>query len=377
MRYLTFDIECCDGRHICEFGYVITDEHFNVVEKEVIVINPDKEFNLTGRPHQDDLFLFFPEETYYAAEQFPFFYDTIKSLLEAKDQIIIGHSVGNDAGFLRTACRRYKLDPINFSFFDSQKVYSEYANEKSRISLANAGEILNLEKPAFLHKSDEDALLTLQAMQKMCESLSVSLSELRELCPTANGRSYKFSVSYTGSSLPEMLEALSKNVNSLSNARKERCFRQFVEKVVATGPINSSKLLGCKLCFSSAFERNSIKEALVLVQLLTNHGCQYNTKVSENDYYVATKEELELTEVDEHTRYYSALHNTETNCKVISFDDLFALLSVSEEDIVQAPWPKIETTKPARSKVYSRGESKTTIGDILKSKGIVLSGVDE
>lgn len=25
MRYLFFDIECCDGKHICEFGYVITD----------------------------------------------------------------------------------------------------------------------------------------------------------------------------------------------------------------------------------------------------------------------------------------------------------------------------------------------------------------
>lgn len=23
MKYLSFDIECCDGRHICEFGYVV------------------------------------------------------------------------------------------------------------------------------------------------------------------------------------------------------------------------------------------------------------------------------------------------------------------------------------------------------------------
>ena len=26
MRYLAFDIECCDGKHICEFGYVITED---------------------------------------------------------------------------------------------------------------------------------------------------------------------------------------------------------------------------------------------------------------------------------------------------------------------------------------------------------------
>lgn len=30
MRYLAFDIECCDGKHICEFGYVITDEKYNI-----------------------------------------------------------------------------------------------------------------------------------------------------------------------------------------------------------------------------------------------------------------------------------------------------------------------------------------------------------
>lgn len=35
MRYLAFDIECCDGKHICEFGYVITDEKFNIIKKSV------------------------------------------------------------------------------------------------------------------------------------------------------------------------------------------------------------------------------------------------------------------------------------------------------------------------------------------------------
>ena len=50
MRYLTFDIECCDGKHICEFGYVITDEKFNIIKKSVITINPESKFNLVGRP---------------------------------------------------------------------------------------------------------------------------------------------------------------------------------------------------------------------------------------------------------------------------------------------------------------------------------------
>lgn len=49
MRYLCFDIECCDGQHICEFGYVITDENLAVQKKGILLINPREKFRLTGR----------------------------------------------------------------------------------------------------------------------------------------------------------------------------------------------------------------------------------------------------------------------------------------------------------------------------------------
>lgn len=43
MRYLFFDIECCNGRNICEFSYVINDDEFNISEKKDIIINPKKQ----------------------------------------------------------------------------------------------------------------------------------------------------------------------------------------------------------------------------------------------------------------------------------------------------------------------------------------------
>ena len=57
MQYLSFDIECCDGKHICEFGYVITDENFKVTKKECYTINPEKPFNLIGRENREDCIL--------------------------------------------------------------------------------------------------------------------------------------------------------------------------------------------------------------------------------------------------------------------------------------------------------------------------------
>ena len=44
MKYTFFDIECAnciEGQaKICSFGYVITDEQFNLLEKEDLIVNP-------------------------------------------------------------------------------------------------------------------------------------------------------------------------------------------------------------------------------------------------------------------------------------------------------------------------------------------------
>ena len=64
MKYLFFDIECCDGAHICEFGYVLTNDKFEILDRDFFLINPEKEFNLTGRKDQRDLQLHFSEEEY-------------------------------------------------------------------------------------------------------------------------------------------------------------------------------------------------------------------------------------------------------------------------------------------------------------------------
>ena len=379
MNNLIFDIECCDGKHICEFGYVITNEKFEVLDKQVITINPEKPFNLTGRKNQDDLILFFSQEEYYNSPTFPTFYDKIRKLLEKQNQIIIGHAIGNDAAFLRKACQRYKLEPLNFSFVDSQKMYSEFANEKKEISLQSAEYIFDLDKPEYLHKSDDDALLTIQLIQNMCKRLERTLEELITLCPTACGKSHNFNIMYTGNSLREMLEALDQNINSLSNNKKQLCIRKFSEKVRPEGSIVHSRLTGTKICFSSQYEKNNVKDTLVLIQLLANHGCKYNTKVSENDFYVPTTEEMQSEEVQENTRFYSATRmDGGRKVELILLDDLLKILGLTKDELDQKRIPQIEGKKKNYSKAnpyYSTGDNSTTLGDLLKAQGIDLSKI--
>ena len=53
MKYLFFDIECsnCFGgkNKICEIGYVLTDENFNLILKEDIPISPGDKNNKENR----------------------------------------------------------------------------------------------------------------------------------------------------------------------------------------------------------------------------------------------------------------------------------------------------------------------------------------
>ncbi len=378
MRYLAFDIECCDGKHICEFGYVITDEKFNVINKSVITINPGCRFNLTGRPDGRDLHLFFSEEQYYNSPGFTTYYDEIKNMLEHHDQIIVGHAVKNDAIFLRTACERYNLAPINFRFFDSQKVYSEYANLTEQISLENAGDKMLLEKSGRLHKSDDDALLSLRLVQVICQLLEIDLAQLMNLCPNACGSSRDNEIRYTGESLEEMLLAIEHDSESLSIGKKKECIKKFNENICLEGEIIKSRLNGKKYCFSKKFEIEETKKALILMYLMKNHGCSYNTKVTDNDLYIATDEELS-TLPKPHSRLVTALEKFKAGdeMEILTFQDLYKLLNVTEDEIRKAHIPIVkEKTKHEKcSKNYSTDKYHNTIEDILRTKGINIADI--
>ncbi|CCZ85548.1 dNA polymerase III epsilon subunit [Firmicutes bacterium CAG:631] len=343
MRYLFFDIECCNGRNICEFGYVITDDKFNILEKKDITINPENKFNLTGRPDGRDLYLYYPESTYYRSNKFPYFYENIKKLIEYPDQLIVGHAISNDAGFLRSACRRYKLDPINFKFADSQRMFSEFANIRKSISLETAGENMNVEKPKYLHKSDDDSELTMNLVKGMCKQLDCSLEELIELCDSCFGKSENNQITYDDFEIRQQkrYEAAKSGVNNTVKGRNYRMFLQFLDGVKPQGDIVESDLNDKSLCVSLNYEIGHFKEMLSLVQLLTNHNATYKMRASDNDIFVT----CDAKDDEGNIRHCSRLKHVNDviaegkNIKIISFDELLKILNVTEEELSTMPFP--------------------------------------
>ena len=364
MRFLFFDIECCNGRNICEFGYVITDDKFNILEKKDITINPENKFNLTGRPNGRDLYLYYPESTYYKSYKFPHFYDEIKELIEYPDQLVVGHAISNDAGFLRTACRRYKLEPINFKFADSQRMFSEFTNIRKSISLETAGENLNVEKPKYLHKSDDDSELTMNLVKGMCEQLECTLEELIELCDSCSGKSENNEIKYDNNEIRQQkrYESTKSGINNNIRGRNYRKFLQFLDGVKPQGDIIESPINGKTLCVSLNYEIGHFKEMLSLVQLLTNHNVIYKMKASDNDIFVT----YDVKDEEGNLRYCSRLKHVNDaivegkDIKIISFDELLKILNITEEELSTMPFPDASSfyKKPKPKQKQKKKEPK-------------------
>lgn len=177
MNYLFFDIECCDGIHICSFGFVVVDKNFNIIKKSDVIINPEKAFKLGKAGEEAKLTLSYPQETFLKQKNFSHFYEYIKSLL--LENVVFGHSVKSDVGFVNIACARYRLKRLKYTAYDTQKMYKELKGDKDIKSLGKiVSELqINVKKLEF-HKSCDDAEFSMNVAKKICEINNCSLDDL-------------------------------------------------------------------------------------------------------------------------------------------------------------------------------------------------------
>ena len=179
MKYLFFDIECsnCHGGigKMCEFGYVLTDENFNIISQDDIPMSPGKgdwnRFDLTGRDGEKDIELAYEYKFYLSQREFPHFYKRIKKLVCDPDTICFAYSMGNDIRHLHNSCTRYKLEPFNYTCYDVQMFVAKYLQKKGQMNLENAGRrlvspdcLVKLEK----HLSRDDAKLEMMIFEAIC-----------------------------------------------------------------------------------------------------------------------------------------------------------------------------------------------------------------
>ena len=132
-------------------------------------------------------------------------------------------------------------------------------------------------------------------------------------------------------------------------------------------------LNGKKLCFSAEFEQSRSKDTLVLIQALANCGCTYSTRVFENDYYVATDEELNAPPKRGKSRYAAAMRAYHGSRKrILSLDRLLQLVGLTGESLSAAPIPTVPEQSEPENRGYTADCPPSTIGDLLRAQGMDL-----
>lgn len=189
MNYLFFDTECAYGRGgICEFGYILTDENFNTIKSENLLINPHIKFDDYGHQKAGIVFAYSKDE-YYSSPDIMDRFDEIEALLTDENNVVIGYATESDAKFLINDIDRFDLPFINFTFWDVLKMYRLIAGRDTMLKL----DILYAEtgkKQLMHHEALADTEMTIEVLKKLLADYNLSFKDVMERYKEASGESF-------------------------------------------------------------------------------------------------------------------------------------------------------------------------------------------
>lgn len=310
MEYLFFDTECASvsktAAKICAFGYCLTDEQFNIIEKRDILINPKGGFHLVSQKGEG-IVLPYDYDDFKKYPTFPEVYPFIKELI-LRAKTVVGHSIMNDVKYLNLECKRFGLDFVDFSFYDTQFIYMDRIKEFNRqFALGTIANDLGVD---FVpHRAADDAYATMRIAQAMCLADGVSFEELIENHSILCGKNEKgVAVNCSSKSLKEYLRAVKENKEKRDRARNEFCNYVCSRK----GKRNKNGALSGKIfTFNKAIEEN-LSVSKDYVKKIYANGGSYSLKTDKCNVYVKTEDDRSM-------RYVNAV---KSNISVIEEDTL-------------------------------------------------------
>ena len=179
MDNLFFDIECADGHNICSFGYVITDERFNITEEKDILIDPKCEFKLGRSGFDGRIHLAYPPQKFREYPDFAKQYKDICALLSAPERTLWGHAIASDIEYLDIACDRYGKKRFDISVYDTQRIYAGFRSSAQSTKLEKIMEECEIDVSALTaHNSRDDAKMSMLTVKKICEYKNCGLKRL-------------------------------------------------------------------------------------------------------------------------------------------------------------------------------------------------------
>lgn len=350
-KYLVFDLEYAASRkgtyRICEFGYVLTNEKFEILKQGNFIIDP-----YINRSDWDwyavKKILTRNVKDYEKEPRFIDYYDDIKELFDSADYVL-GHSLDGDAKALNDECERYELASIDFTFYDIKMFYKEYNNTKRDVSVSEILEKLGIEGDTRTHDAEADAYNTMLELKKMLETLDLSLEELISLCPNARNKNENYEVESIVINRmireEQFKEEISSEGNNTMNIRSKhrRRFLQFLDNVLPNSDVEK-RLKDLKFSISINYEENHYKQMLNIVQLLCNLGATYVMKASAANIFIRYDEHNEDGTIRECSKlkHVTDAINNGADIKIIKFNEFLDMLGITEETLDDMPMPSFD-----------------------------------
>ncbi len=331
-RYLFFDIESATGGfgEICEFGYVVTNEDFDVIEEENILMNPQCDFSYRVLRK----ILNKPKYVYEKNKSFSFYYDKIKNIILSADAVF-GFAVVNDVKYINGDCFRYGMKYIDYKFYDVQKILIQYDKHYSGSSLSSSLEISNINVLGECHDAKDDAYNTMKLLKYVSENLEFSIDEILMLLSNNI-------IDKTENGIIESVE-INKMIREERSIQFEKrrenkkaqtqILKEYIENkaiIAETSKNNDNELYGMKICLSSEYETNHFKETLNIINILATFGAKYTKMVSDSNLFIMYESEKDI-------RLNKA---KEYNVKIIQFGELLNLMKITEEKLNNLDYPK-------------------------------------
>lgn len=195
MQYLFFDLEKATskkGGRICEFGYVIVDENFKIVEENNLIINPNISDDDWDNYVVENL-LHKTIEEYKSNPKFNHYYQKISNLILSADYVF-GHSLHGDVNAINTECKRYSRPSINFTFYEIKEFYNKIKKPVSDVSVSNMLIDLNIAGETLEHDAKNDAYNTMLILKSLLAEAQNSVQGLIKQCPNAKLENKNFNI---------------------------------------------------------------------------------------------------------------------------------------------------------------------------------------
>lgn len=283
MHILAFDIEAANGykpSSICSIGIVVADEHFNVIHRENVWINPKTKYNLNGTRKNVGINLHLDKALLDASPDFSQVYGKIRELLTNESCVVIGHAVDADVRMLNAACALYKLPSINFNFVCSQLLYRLYKGEKEVKALNKIAGELGISYNE--HNSEDDAWMSLMTLKYLTEQTGLSVQQLLEKYRIRVGNNNNFEIT--------------RCVTLDGQVSKRKCTQQALAnlKAFASGiAVTSHEWENKVFCIARSLELEQSDTTKSILQAIVSRGGRYSCRLQKCNCYVLAEQPTE------------------------------------------------------------------------------------